>query len=135
MQSITDRIVFKLPEFMSSSAEKKSDNLRPHPLKASRSFSRVEPSSPDRANRPLRASTIQNGIINQNQRVLADRTNTESEMTRPDVFEKSPDGDESQKVGEAAASILPAGDEELPIELASLSDRYTLENYYYVHNN
>lgn len=117
MQSITDKMVFKLPDFMSTSPGRRSDGQRPHPLKISRSFSRVEPSSPERSSRPLRASTIQNGA-------LRNRTNVDRMTESPlDAFEKTPDGEASRDHSQEPSGKLPAEVDELPIELASLSDR------------
>jgi len=122
MQAITDRMAFKLPEFMASSNARKAENPRPSPLKVSRSFSRVDPlSSPDRSNRPLRASTIQNGTLKEG--ALSDKTNGKESriaMTQPDVFEKSPEEGEGQK---PATTKMPVDFDDLPIELITMGDR------------
>lgn len=124
MQSFTDKMAFRLPDFMSSSttsAGRKGNSQRPQPLKVSRSFSRPEPSSPDRS-RPLRAHTIQNGTIKEG--AAADTTSASNpKMSQPDVFEKTPVDADGQKLGEEASGKHHIDIHELPIELASLSDR------------
>ncbi|ESZ96040.1 hypothetical protein SBOR_3517 [Sclerotinia borealis F-4128] len=125
MQSFTDKMQFTLPDFMSS-PRRKSDSQRPRPLQLSKSLSNQElPPSPDRAPRPLRANTIQNGTIPPVR--MSDKTKLR-ENRRPgaqsDIFEKS-----SEDEGENGETIevsgkLPADFDELPIELVSLADSF-----------
>jgi len=121
MQAITDKMLFTLPDFMASSNDRKSENQRPRPLHLSKSFSRVEPASPDRSTRIQRTSTIQNGVIPEDVMVKPSR---ENKKPRPqaDAFEKSSD-DEDNGTMEEPTGKLPDDFDELPIELVSLSDR------------
>ena len=124
MQAITDSMLLKLPDFMASSNGRKNESLRPRPIHVSKSFSKLEPASPDRSTRSTRASTIQNGVIPES--VMSDKTNTKDSRKpkpRPDAFEKS-----AQEVGEPGVADevtgkLPADFDKLPIELVSLTDR------------
>ncbi len=124
MQAITDKMVFSLPDFMASPDKKRSDNQRPRPLHLSKSFSKVEPVSPDHSTRGSRASTISNGVISEV--IMADKSNAVvhngKARRQPDAFEKSPE-DEDNGIVDDAAGKLPDDFDELPIELVSLSDR------------
>ncbi len=123
MLAITDKISFNLPDFMATPSNRKSEN-RPRPLHISKSFTRAEPTSQDLSTRAQRASTIQNGVIPE---VVMAKSSTasaeEKPRKQPDVFERiSEDGGSSGGVGK-----LPDDFDELPIELASLCDRYELQ--------
>ncbi|PQE16601.1 vps9 domain protein [Rutstroemia sp. NJR-2017a BBW] len=114
---------FTLPDFMASS-DRKSDASRPRPLQLSRSFSKLEPSSPDRLSRPSRANTIQNGAIPAVP--IMDKT-TEGENKRPgaqpNISEKNEDEGGHEATTEGSGK-LPADFDELPIELVSLADSF-----------
>jgi hypothetical protein len=121
MQAITDKMLFKLPEFMASSNGRKSDAHRPRPLQASKSWSRIEPESPSRSTRSTRASIVQNGAVpevSSNKAIRKDKMS----KAKSDVFEKGADEDVRGAVDEATGK-LPADFDELPIELVSLTDR------------
>ncbi|KAF4630033.1 hypothetical protein G7Y89_g8101 [Cudoniella acicularis] len=120
MQAISDKMLFTLPDFMASAHGKKSESQRPRPLHSSRSFSKLEPSTPDRIARAQRASTIQNGVMSDSS--LSDKSNRDRMSVRqPDAFEKAPeDNDDTSRVSEK----LPADFDELPIELVSLTDSF-----------
>jgi hypothetical protein len=95
---------------------------RPRPLHTSKSFSRIEPASPDRPTRSTRASTIQNvGVILKG--TLSDTTST-NKKSQLDAFENGSSDDEDQAAPQEETGKLPADFDELPIELVSLSDRY-----------
>jgi hypothetical protein len=118
MEALTDKIQFKLPDLMASNG-KKNESQRPRPIHVSRSFSKLEPASPDRSNRPLRASTIQNGSIPD--RSLTDRSSENAGKTmkgQPDAFDGAHDDGSEEGTGK-----LPVDFDELPIELVSLTDR------------
>jgi hypothetical protein len=123
MQAITNSTFLKLPHFMASSNGRKNESQRPRHIHVPKSFSKLEPASPDRTTRSTRASTIQNGSIPES--VLPDRTNPrdgKKPQAEPDAFEKRPQEDESG-AGDELSGKLPANFDELPIELVSLTDR------------
>jgi hypothetical protein len=123
MPSFTNKMHFTLPDFMASS-DRKSDASRPRPLQLSKSFSKLEPSSPDRLSRPSRANTIQNGAIPAVP--MTDKTN-EGENKRPgaqpNISEKNEDEGGHEATTEGSGK-LSADFDELPIELVSLADRF-----------
>jgi len=122
MIAIADKMAIKLPDFMAPTGSKKSDSQRPRPLHASKSFSKLEPSSPDRSTRIQRASTIQNGVNPPG--AMSDMSNQEQNVRRqPDAFEKSSEDEEDHEQAGEASEKLPADFDELPIELVSLTDR------------
>ena len=121
MSSITDKMMFTLPEFMASSNARKSE--RPRPLHLSKSFTRVGPASPDLSTRAQRASTIQNGVMLDGIMANTSRENRKP-RTQPDAFEKTPEDDGP---GEESSGKLPDDFDELPIELVSLSDRSVVQ--------
>lgn len=116
MEAITDKMLLKLP-FMASNT-KKSDSQRPYPLKASRSYPRVEHPSSEPSTRSQRASTVHNGVAADSS--TADKTKSRNDLeksqTPTDIFEKSP-------AGEDVPGKLPTDFDQLPIELVSLTDR------------
>lgn len=125
MQAITDNMLLKLPDFMASSNGRKNESQRPRPIHVSKSFSKLEPASPDRSTRSTRANTIQNGVISEG--VMSDKTNTreaKKPKVQPAAFEKGPQDDGEPGTGDETTGKLPADFDELPIELVSLTDRY-----------
>jgi hypothetical protein len=121
MQAITDSMLLKLPDFMASPNGRKNESQRPRPIHVSKSFSKLEPASPDRTSRSSRASTIQNGVIPA--AIMSDKTNMRNENK---TKEKSPQEDGASGTGDEVTGKLPADFDELPIELVSLSDRLVL---------
>jgi hypothetical protein len=126
MQAITDKMLFTLPDFMASSNGRKSDNQRPRPLQLSKSFSRIGPASPDLSTRTQRASTIQNGVAPKGAMV---NKSSEDRRVPADAFEKSSEDSEESGNTEEEPAKLPDDFDELPIELASLSDRYVFKEF------
>lgn len=126
MQAITDKMLFTLPDFMASSNGRKSDNQRPRPLQLSKSFSRIGPASPDLSTRTQRASTIQNGVAPKGAMV---NKSSEDRRVPADAFEKSSEDSEESGNTEEETAKLPDDFDELPIELASLSDRYVFKEF------
>jgi len=122
MITLTDKMAFKLPDFMAST-ESKRDSQRPRPLHVSKSFSKLEPASPDRSTRVQRASTIQNGVNTEG--AMSDKLHQaqRSPRRRTDAFEKSSEDEEDQGQTGEVSEKLPADFDELPIELISLTDR------------
>jgi hypothetical protein len=119
MQAFTDNMLLKFPDFMAPPNAKKSDP-RPRALHSSTSFSKPNTSESDRSSRPQRASTVQNGASSEvPNRNVTIRSNTMSESP-PDRFEKMYEDDD---VAVRSPEKLPADIHELPIELASLTDR------------
>jgi hypothetical protein len=122
MQAISNNVIFALPDFMASANGRKNDSQRPQPLHLSKSFSRVESPSPEPLTRNQRASTIQNGVMTE--KVMA---NVSRENARPraqqDAFENhsEEDEDDTETPIEGSGKLLDDFDE-LPVELASLSD-------------
>lgn len=118
MLAVTNAMMFKLPDFMATN-DRKSDTFRPRALHTSKSFTRAEP---ERLTRSQRASTIHTNVIPESA-VTGSRGKPISQ--RMDVFERNSDED-----GEVAATSEEDGKydkmEELPIELASLSDRLVM---------
>ncbi|KAG9246240.1 hypothetical protein BJ878DRAFT_456697 [Calycina marina] len=110
-------LTFKLPDSMSSSSAKRSDQ-RPHQLKVSKSFSRVGSASPILSPQKQRASTMQNSGIAGG----ASKEKTSARM-KPGIFEKSTD-DEDALYEDGSGSKNMADAEELPIELVSLTDSF-----------
>ncbi|KAH8683348.1 hypothetical protein BGZ60DRAFT_368027 [Tricladium varicosporioides] len=113
-------MLFTLPDFMATAHGKNSDSQRPRALHSTKSFSKLEPSTPDRTTRVQRASTIQNGVT-----PISDNGNRSDRMSsrQPDAFEKTPEEDEDS--GNVSSSEkLPADFDELPIELVSLTDSF-----------
>lgn len=111
---------------MAPSGSKKSDSHRPRPLHTSRSFSRIEPSSPKQSTRIQRASTIQNGVISED--AMADKgkasSTGESMCRQQDAFDRDSDEEDIEEDTDAEDNgKLPADFDELPIELVSLTDR------------
>jgi hypothetical protein len=126
MQAVTNKMLFALPDFMATN-DKKSDNQRPRQLHGSKSFSRADP-VPERLTRNQRASTIHNGIPEaaiMNSRSLSG--GDPLSRRTPDAFERSSDDEEEDSNTSGTASNATEVAEELPIELASLSDRLVLE--------
>ena len=123
MQAVTDKMLLKLPDFMASSNGRKNESQRPRPIHVSKSFSKLEPASPDHSTRSTRASTIQNGVIPKG--VMSDKTSTKDSKAKvqPDAFEKSPVEDGEPRASNEGTGKLPADFDELPIELVSLTDR------------
>lgn len=127
MQAIADNRLFSLPHFMASSNGRKSDSQRPPALHLSKSFTRVEPPpSQGRSTRNQRASTIQNGVIPESVMANMSREN-QKPRAQPDAFETHSEED-NEDTEDTVTPIdgpgkLPDDFDELPIELASLSDR------------
>ncbi|TVY43372.1 Vacuolar protein sorting-associated protein [Lachnellula occidentalis] len=121
MINFTDRIAIKLPDFMASSGNKKSDPQRPRTIHTAKSFSRLAPPSPDPPNRIQRASTIQNGFDSQG--AISDKSQR-SLQKQADAFEKSPEEEEGQGQTGETSGKLPSDFDELPIELVSLTDSF-----------
>jgi hypothetical protein len=120
LQAISNNVIFALPDFMASANGRKSDSQRPRPLHLSKSF--VEPPSPDRLTRNQRASTIQNGVIPENVMANVSRENARP-RAQPDAFETRSEEDEDDTgTPIEGPGKLPDNFDELPIELASLSD-------------
>ncbi len=88
MQAISNNVMFALPDFMASANGKKNDSHRPLQLHLSKSFTRVEPPSPERLTRSQRASTIQNGVMANLAREKA------RPRAQPDAFENHSEEDE-----------------------------------------
>ena len=108
MQAIIDNMLLKLPDFMASSNGRKNESQRPRPIHVSKSFSKLEPASPDRSTRSTRANTIQNGVISES--VMSDKTNTregKKPKVQPDAFEKGPQEDEEPGTGGEITGKLP----------------------------
>ena len=124
MQAIADKMIFTLPDFMASSNARKSDNQRPRPLQLSQSFSRIGPANLDLSTRTQRASTIQNGVARKG--AMVNKSN-ENRRVPPDAFEKSSEDKGESGNTEEETAKLPDNFDELPIELASLSDRYVFK--------
>jgi len=122
MQSFADKMIFTLPDFMTSPSGKKGNSNRPRSLQLSKSFSKVE-AVPDRATtRPSRANTIQNGAIPH--LTMSDKMRENGRpRSQPDIFEKSTEVAEDNAAEAGDSGKLPADFDELPIELVSLSDR------------
>jgi hypothetical protein len=122
MQAISNNRMFALPDFMASANGRKSDSQRPRPLHLSKSFTRVEPPSPDRLTRNQRARTIQNGVIPEKEMANVSRENMKP-RAQPDAFESHEEDDEDDTGTpiEGPGKLLENFDE-LPVELASLSD-------------
>lgn len=120
MIAFTDKMAIKLPDFMASSGNKKSDTQRPRTIHASKSFSKLAPASPDPTNRIQRASTIQNGLDSQG--AMSDKSQRLPQK-QADAFEKSSEEEEEQGQTGEASGKLPSDFDELPIELVSLTDR------------
>jgi hypothetical protein len=111
-----------LPDFMASANARKSDSQRPRPLHVSKSFTRTEPPSPDRLTRNQRASTIQNGVIPEKVMANVSRENTKP-RAQPDAFQAHEEEDEDDTgTPIEGPGKLPDNFDELPVELASLSD-------------
>ncbi|TVY44699.1 Vacuolar protein sorting-associated protein [Lachnellula subtilissima] len=109
-------MAIKLPDFMASSGNKKSDPQRPRTIQTSKSFSKLAPASPDHTNRVQRASTIQNGFDSQGP---MPNKSQRLPQKQADAFEKSSE----DETGEASGK-LPSDFDELPIELVSLTDSF-----------
>ena len=123
IQAIADNSLFSLPHFMASSNGRKSDSQRPPALHLSKSFTRVEsPPSQDRSTRNQRASTIQNGVMPENVMANISREN-QKPRAQPDAFETHSEDNEDTGTPIDGPGKLPDDFDELPIELASLSDR------------
>jgi hypothetical protein len=119
MQAFTDSMLLKFPDFMATPNVKKSD---PRPLHSSTSFSKLNTPEPERFSRPQRASTVQNGASSEAaNRNVTTRANTVSE-SHPDRFDKMHKDDGVYGAVESSEKLPPDFDE-LPIELASLTDR------------
>ena len=125
MQAFTDKMLLTLPDFMASSNARKSDSPRPRPLHVSKSFSKIEPASPDRPTRSQRASTIQHAAAKE--MVVSEYASTSMEGSKPimppDAFEKTSGDNEDESTAEEVAEKSPLDFDELPIELVSLTDR------------
>ena len=122
MQAISNNVMFALPDFMASANGRKSDSQRPRPLHLSKSFTRVGPPSPDRLTRNQRASTIQNGVTPEKVMANVSRENTKP-RAQPDAFETHSEGDDDDTgTPIEGPGKLPDNFDELPVELASLSD-------------
>lgn len=114
---------------MASPITEKGDTSQPRPrqLHASRSFSRLEPSStPSLRNR---ASTFQNGTMMENE--IAEEGSTPVEIRKPrglsGVFARSfgiGEREGQNSIPEEGSGKLPGDFDDLPIELVSLTDRY-----------
>ncbi len=123
MRAATDRVLFALPEFMATNI-KKSDIQRPQQPHVSNSHTRADPPVPERLTRNQRASTIHNGVIPEGAMAEATTSKQGGRKSRspPDAFEKSSEDDDSGPADEGDSKAAEK-EEELPIELASLSDR------------
>ncbi|TVY89315.1 Vacuolar protein sorting-associated protein [Lachnellula willkommii] len=121
MITFADKMAIKLPDFMASSENKKSDTQRPRTIHASKSFSKLAPASPDPANRIQRANTIQNGLDSPG--TMSDKSQA-SLRKQADAFEKSSEDEEEQGQTDDASGKLPSDFDELPIELVSLTDSF-----------
>lgn len=132
MSSFTDKMRFTLPDFMAS-PDGKNDASRPRPLQLSKSFSKLEPSSPDRSTRPSRANTIQNGAI-PTVAMIDSANGRENKRPGPqtNIFENDEDEEGHEATAEGSGK-LPADFDELPIELVSLADRFFGPNLYSSH--
>lgn len=123
MHRSTDKMLLKFPDFMAPPNAKKSDQpQRPRALHPSASFSKLNPPEPERLSRAQRASTIHHGKSSEAAvRSSSVRANTVSESP-PDRFEKMHEEDGNDVTG--SPEKLPPDFDEIPIELASLTDRY-----------
>jgi hypothetical protein len=122
MQAISNNVMFALPDFMASANGRKNDSQRPRPLHLSKSFTRVEPPSPERLTRNQRASTIQNGAMPEKVMANVSRENVRP-RAQPDAFENHSEEDEDDtETPIEGPGKLPDDFDELPVELASLSD-------------
>lgn len=110
---------------MASSNTKNGDAKRPHPLHVSRSFTRIEPTSPSSVVRS-RASTISNDSTTQlRPPVKSAASENAKPRSRPNMFETSMNSDDdNQDSSDEEPGSLPENFDALPIELASLTDRY-----------
>jgi hypothetical protein len=112
---------------MASPTSRKTDTTekkKPRPLHVSRSFSRLEPTSPASSTRSSRANTIQNDSIPERPS-FEKETENENPMplSRSSTSDKSFQEDRKQSGGENMPGQSPTGFDELPIELKSLADR------------
>ena len=137
----TNKMPFPFPDFdfdFMSSSTKKSEANRPRPLHTSRSFSRIEPSSPKTVTRTARASTLQDG------KKAADQGGEKSQLdilkesisSNPNAYdndseeEEERDNDDEEEEEDTSAENnadekkSTKGFDELPIELISLTDRH-----------
>jgi hypothetical protein len=136
---IADDMPFPFPDFdFMSSSMKKSEANRPRPLHTSRSFSRIEPSSPKTVTRTARASTLQDG------KKSAESAGEKSQLeilkesisSNPNAYyngsEEEDDEDDDDEEDDTvtakqeAEKKMPKDFDELPIELISLTDRYAI---------
>ncbi|TAQ86659.1 hypothetical protein B7494_g5008 [Chlorociboria aeruginascens] len=110
---------------MASTHNKTNDNQRPRPLRMSKSFSRDDPTNPDLPHRIVRASTMQNGTVAEEN--MANRRSSSRENVKPrgrsSAFEKS-SADEAQGAMDEVTGKLPSDFNKLPIELISLADSF-----------
>lgn len=123
---------------MASTGVKKSDGPGPgpRPLHTSRSFSRIEPSSPKAFTRANRASTLQDGKSRtssspekSNLEAVKESLGNQSTVYDHGSDEEEEDDDEEEEEDEETnaetkdSRKLPTDFDELPIELVSLTDR------------
>lgn len=122
--------MFKLPDFMAP-PNKKAHEHRPRPLQGSKSWSRIEPESPNRPARNQRANTVQNGAMSElGNTDNADQPGAHDEKPskmQADLFEKSSDEDGRHEAVEGISGRLSVDCDDLPIELISLTDRLVLQ--------
>lgn len=128
MQVATDRMLFALPEFMAANL-KKSDSKRPRNLHVSKSFTRADPPPPDRLTRNQRASTIPNGVIPEGAMADLSFQGKRRSGERTDAFEKSSEDEEENEAADEMEGKATEEEEELPVELASLCDRFAYSSF------
>jgi hypothetical protein len=111
---------------MASSSTRKSEGQRSRPH-ASKSFSRIEPTSPGSSTRSSRANTIQSVSIPERPSLEKEHVSeNDKPSSRPDVFDNSSQMDKKIN-GTEETSHSPTEFDELPIELKALTDRLVWE--------
>ena len=99
---------------------------RPSPLNSSKSFTRYDVPAPAGTSRN-RASTVSTGATPGIHGPRRTSTQVEGSQPHKDVFERASSEDTPDvKLSEAGMQSLPEGFDNLPIELASLADRWGL---------
>lgn len=100
-----------------------TSSQRPRPLHTTRSFSRYEPPTQTTPTVRSRSSTIQNGILSP---VVEPASPEQTAASRlPDAFEKlTPAADGQDEEPKEADHQLPEGFDDLPVEIASMTDRF-----------
>lgn len=108
---------------MASSSTRKSESQRSRPH-ASKSFSRIEPTSPGSPTRSSRANTIQSASIPERPSLEKEHVSeNDKPSSRQDVFDNSSHIDEKNDGAEEKTNHSPTEFDELPIELKALTDR------------